>query len=572
MFEDDASLPARHAAGSRRARATGPGAGGAPAAPGPTPAGGASSTSGTAQLVADDGTRLERELADLLTFHVAATHSSTASELCGPDDDAAVDADSDGRVDAGGRAVGTGTGTGTRSGLPTHLAALDALLADGPGPALAAMLAGSEPADLDDASLVELLAAWERLAAWAQAGSAAVLGELLQRTRGSSRHEYVVDEVSARLGLSRHAAAQHVAVAHGSHAAPEVADAMAAGVADRRKAEALVSTGRLDDRRRREVVRELRPDLEHLTVRQIRDRLRRAEIAADPDGAADRHETARRTRSVSIEPVDDAMAYLTAYLPADDAARAFAAIDGLGVAMHRTAGEQRRRDECRADAFVALVTGDVAAGVAAAPPAPQTSGSHRPGGEARPVDRTPTGRTSPVQVTIAASTLLGTDDLPAILAGYGPIPAPMARTIATDPEATWQRILTDPVSGVLADRSSTSYRPSPRLRAAVIARDATCTFPGCQVPASRADLDHVVPFDPGSDGPQTHGDNLHALCRTHHRAKTTGGWTVIRDPATGVSTWTSPTDHRYLSEPHRADPAPARRRPGVPPDSGTPPF
>src|SRR5690606_37598841 len=204
-------------------------------------------------------------------------------------------------------------------------------------------------------------------------------GEVLQRTRGSSRHEFVADEVSARLGLSRHAAAQHVAVAQGVRSIPEVADAMAAGVADRRKAEVLVATGRLDDARRRQVVRELRHDLEHLTVRQIRDRLRRAEITADPDGTIERHREARRSRSVVFEPVDDAMAYLTAYLPAADAARARAAIDGLGGELHRTPGEARRLDECRADALVALLTGAVE-------PAVDTPASPMPGAELPCVD------------------------------------------------------------------------------------------------------------------------------------------------------------------------------------------
>jgi hypothetical protein len=181
---------------------------------------------------------------------------------------------------------------------------------------------------------------------------------------------------------------------------------------------------------------------------------------------------------------------------------------------------------------------------------------------------------TPVRVTIAASTLLGADDLPALLAGYGPIPAPMGRAIAADPEALWQRILTDPASGVLTDLTSRVYRPSRSLRAAVVARDETCRFPGCRVPARRGDLDHIVPYQAGRDGPQTHGDNLHALCRTHHRARTTGGWSVERDARTGITSWRSPTRHIYASSPHQADPS---RRSDPPhrldaPDLPDPPF
>ncbi len=453
--------------------------------------------------------------------------------------------------------VGAGT-VAERSAEPMPASAdapLHALLDAPPGPEAARGLAALDPADLDDLSLVEALAAWERLAAWAQAGSARMLAESLERTRGSSRHEFVVDEVAARLGLSRAAAEQHVTVAHGAHALPEVADALAEGAVDRRKAEALVATGRLPDDRRREVVRELRPELEHLTVRQIRDRLRRAEIAADPEGAAERHESARRARHVTLEPVDDAMAYLTAYLPADDAARAFARIDDQARRARSGAGEARGLGECRADAMVGLLTGT--AGSTDSTDVPDDArGRAVPSSPVVPGGAPGTAR---VHVTVAASTLLGTDDLPAILAGHGPIPAAMARTLATDPDAVWQRILTDPVTGVLTDTSSRSYRPGRALRAAVVARDATCRFPGCQVPARYADLDHIEPFDPADDRAQTTGDNLHVLCRTHHRAKTVGGWDVVRDPHSGVTTWTSPSGRRYRRSPHPADPAAGSR-------------
>lgn len=430
-----------------------------------------------------------------------------------------------------------------------------------PGPDLAGMLAALDEAELDDFTILEVLAAWERVAAWAQAGSARVLAEMLERTRGSSRHEFVADAVAARLGLTRHAAAQLVTVAHGAARLPEVADALAAGVVDRRKAEALVDAGRLPDDVRREVVAGVLPDAERLTAPQIRARMRRAEIEADPDGAEARHRAARAERFVRLEPVDDAMAYLTAYLPADDAARAFAAIDDAGLALRRAPGETRRLDECRADALTALVTDRLA--LAGTPPGGDAGG---------PASPPRTHRRAGVRVTVAASTLLGSDDLPAILAGHGPIPAAMARALASDPDAVWQRLFTDPASGVLTDLSSRSYRPSVALRAAVVARDVTCTFPGCQVPAATSDLDHVEPFDPASDAPQTHGDNLHGLCRTHHRAKTVGGWQVARDPDGGHTTWVAPTGHRFTRDPVVQDPRvaarpvrPRRDREGPPP-------
>ena len=470
--------------------------------------------------------------------------------------------------------------TGPGPGVPAELvAALDAP----PGPQVAAVLSSVEPADLPEGQLVEALAAWERLAAWAQAGSARVLAELLDRAAGSARVEFVVDEVSARLGLSRAAAEQHLTVAAGGAAIPEVADLMSAGLVDRRKAEALVATGRMDDSVRRRAVRCLADQVEHLTVRQIKDRLRRAEIAEDPEGADRRHRRARRDRYVALEPVDNQMAFLTAYLSADDATRAFAAVSGLADQVHRTPGEERPLGACRADAFVGILTGTLTAarpgtgspagsGPLAAPakvavPAVVTTPNATTPIVTAPVFTTPI-ITNPIRVTIAASTLLGADDGPADLAGYGPISASLARAMAADPDATWQRIWTDPGTGTLTDTGTRRYRPGRALRAAVVARDVTCAFPGCAVPAQVCDLDHISPYDPDADHLQTHADNLQPLCRHQHRAKTLGGWTVRRDPTSGVTSWTSPGGGDYRRDPRPADPAWRPPEGSHPPDHG----
>jgi hypothetical protein len=50
---------------------------------------------------------------------------------------------------------------------------------------------------------------------------------------------------------------------------------------------------------------------------------------------------------VSLDPVEDAMAYITAFLPADDAARTWAVIDGAARAMRAAGGESRTLNECR---------------------------------------------------------------------------------------------------------------------------------------------------------------------------------------------------------------------------------
>ncbi|MBE1874753.1 DUF222 domain-containing protein [Myceligenerans pegani] len=164
-----------------------------------------------------------------------------------------------------------------------------------------------------------------------------------------------------------------------------------------------------------------------------------------------------------------------------------------------------------------------------------------------------------VNVTIPASVLADPgDDTPGILDLLGPVPANVAREIAG--EGIWYRLVTDPVTGILTDYSTTTYQPPPRLRRAVQARDRTCAHEGCDRPAARCDLDHIDPYNkerptlPGEPG-QTRANNLHALCRRHHNIKTHADWHVERDPVTGLETWTSPTGHTQVYRPDPTDPA-----------------
>jgi hypothetical protein len=227
-------------------------------------------------------------------------------------------------------------------------------------------------------------------------------------------------------------------------------------------------------------------------------------------------------RRVCITPRDDGMAELWALLPAESAAALRAAVDALACAT--PANDPRSADQRRADALV-----DVGVAALHDPHLPKRQGM-------RPA----------IQITVALSTLLGCDEQPSELAGHGPIPAALARHIAADPTGTWHRLITDPATGALLDHGTTTYRPPANLTAYVIARDQTCTFPGCQRAAHRCDLDHQ---QPASTGGATSADNLAALCRRHHRAKHQAGWHVRRNQRTGDSRWTSPTGHTYLSRP-----------------------
>jgi Domain of unknown function (DUF222) len=381
-------------------------------------------------------------------------------------------------------------------------------------------LARVQPAELDDDALVDLICAWERLASCVAAGQLSAIAELARRRPredgGSGPSEFAVDEVAAALRLSRPAAGLRLHVATElAQRLPGTATALQAGEIDVPKARAVVeATTPLEPAVGRAVEERVLPRAGAQTVGRLRASLARAVAAIDPGGTDARHERAVADRRVVVRPLPDGMAELWAFLPADAAASVYSAVDRV-ARKPGALGDGRTMDARRADALVELAT--------------RAAGKS---GGAQPL----------VHVTVPVGTLIGLADEPGELAGYGPIPAPMARRLAAD--STWRRILTDPSSGAVLDVGRTTYRPTPPLAEHVFARDRTCRFPGCRQPARRCDLDHVRPYPTGP----TSAANLIALCRHHHRLKHRTRWRVqSRDD--GTLEWTSPTGHRYRTEP-----------------------
>ena len=89
------------------------------------------------------------------------------------------------------------------------------------------------------------------------------------------------------------------------------------------------------------------------------------------------------------------------------------------------------------------------------------------------------------------------------------------------------------------------YRPPPRLREYIAARDLTCRFLRCRQPAWRGDLDHTIPYD---NGGMTCHCNLGGLCRTHHLLKHHPDWN-LRQTAPGTFAWTTPAGRTYTANP-----------------------
>lgn len=211
---------------------------------------------------------------------------------------------------------------------------------------------------------------------------------------------------------------------------------------------------------------------------------------------------------------------------------------------------RRPGDDGGPDASTPVTDPDTSA--SADPETPAPAGASPPSGPPPGTGRGPAPRGAPVRlprnvqirVVVSADTLLGLDERPAELGGYGPITAQAARALAAEADATWRRILTDPASGAVLDVGHRRYRPPAAMAEHVRNRDLNCRFPGCRVPAQACDLDHVVRFDPHDPDGRTAADNLDPDCRHHHRIKHLPGWAVARGPD-GSLLWTTPSGRRY---------------------------
>ncbi|MEV0895172.1 DUF222 domain-containing protein, partial [Promicromonospora sp. NPDC050262] len=299
---------------------------------------------------------------------------------------------------------------------------------------------------------------------------------------------------------------------------PQVMNALHTSTIDTAKADILLHAGNpLTTTEREHAITRYLPQAPDHTRRWLRDKMNQYATNLHGTNEVAKHATTRR--AVYLDPADNSMAWISANLPATDATAVWDTIEQTAHTLRRTPGNTRTLAQARADALVAITTGriivppqpDCAPDSTVTPQGTGTGTGTGTGEQAMPRTTAPaTGctcggclcggttvkvvTTKPqIRVTVPATMLLGLDNTPGHLHGYGPIPAETAAHIATD--ATWQRLLTDPVTGILTDYSTTTYQPGKILRQAVTQRDQTCCFPQCDRPAQWADLDHIHPYD-----------------------------------------------------------------------------
>jgi hypothetical protein len=372
-------------------------------------------------------------------------------------------------------------------------------------------------------------------------------------------HRALVAEVALALGVGEHAArglladaevlatkatatldalcSGVISYAHASRLADEVADLPAAAVAEVEAA--VLSRG------------------PGVTAARFGALARAARDRLHPVPAEVRHAAAALKADVWVDEGKDGMSWLTAHLPTPVAHAAYDRLTRTAIKA-KDGGDPRGVGQLRAAALTALVldvdepaeTADAGGGVRVSGDG-RVPGTIGPAADPVPPDPLTTLVRSvrpTVHVTVPVTTLAGTDERAALLDGTVPIDAETARHL-TARAPTLRRVLTDPATGAMLTVDRQSYVVPADLRAFLTARDLTCRFPGCRVPATRCDVDHTTAW---AHGGTTDADNLAHLCRAHHTMKHESRWRV-EHLHNGVLAWTSPRGRTYLTRPGTAD-------------------
>ncbi len=443
------------------------------------------------------------------------------------------------------------------------------LLAAAPGIKTLGGLIAIDPQELSPAARIDYLAALERQSSWLQAAMQRAIVAVAGISEGKSDGPFTgVDEaeredVSSALRLSAGTAQMRIDVARTlvNHL-PNTCSALATGELSAahatviaKETAAAIRDG-LSEFAIFSIEQKAIAHAEFHTPSQVAQQVRSAIAKFAPATFEEVVEKARDCRRVSCYNDIDGMSTVVAILPAADAQTVMKAIEAFIIkgtlewealneseasasnsinsddsnssasgsknsdlrGLGSKSSDLRSADMKRADALTAI------AGFALAASSEDVA-LHR-----RPIT---------VNVTMDLPTLLGLSENPGQLAGYGAIPASVARALASD--GKWKRFITDPQTGALLDYGRETYQPPQALIDFLIARDRTCRFPGCRRSAALSDLDHAQSWE---EGGTTSLENLGALCRRHHLLKTHGGW-GIESRADGSCTWTSPLGKIY---------------------------
>ncbi len=490
-----------------------------------------------------------------------------------------------------------GGGSGRWPALP------DTIEIMAPGGPLGAVLAVVDRTALTGSELVAVAQARARQIAHLQAQMMSDLDEIARRckprmsypdpscSRRAEPVDHAMDEIAAAMTWTSSAAGKQLEFAEKLiNQLPMLHQGMLDGQLDWPKAKVCADAVRdLHPTVAAAVLDRVLPDAARKTTGQLRARLARLVIKADPTAAKRRYHNGLEGRRLWRGREDDGTASLSGrFLPADRAAAADGRIQAIADWL-KDNGDERSMDQLRADIALDLLQGLPVPGPDGQDPRPlpgdvdhphgcddaaasdnHGASDHGPGGctgSGAGARRGRRGRcptcglsrlSRGLELTAPLATVLGLAQDPAELASWGPVVAEAARGVLADlRDAPWRLSATDERGrviwhGPIRRRPSDAdlrRRPSPAEAAYVRARDRRCRFPGCRRPAACAEIDHTTPYAQG--GP-TDVCNLECLCVRHHRLKSAGLWTAYQ-VIEGTIVWTSPLGRVYIVRPDRVD-------------------
>jgi hypothetical protein len=238
----------------------------------------------------------------------------------------------------------------------------------------------------------------------------------------------------------------------------------------------------------------------------------------DVQSVVERAAKAEADRRVTIRPAPDTMTIVSVLLPVKQGVSVYASLRRAAD----TTFDGRSRGQVMADTLVERVTG-------------------RPAETPEPIA---------VNLVMSDQTLLGGDNCPALVDGYGPIPAEIARKLVSSAvvdersRTTLRRLYRHPRSGALVAMESRSRCFPKGLAKFIGLRDRTCRTPYCDAPIRHRD--HAVPRSRG--GP-THALNGLGMCAHCNYSKESPGWEVSTCEVDGVheAEFVTPTGAHYRS-------------------------
>ncbi len=398
--------------------------------------------------------------------------------------------------------------------IPTNLEDLQ------PGPELGGVLACIDVDEVSPHDKITVLCAHQRQRSFHDAEYYRAIASVatdLAEDHPQHGHHAAADEIGVALRLTRRASETELGFAlELQRRFPRVLEALVTGHIDLRRAKTIsYSTAHLPDAMARHVVDRIIEAAGGLTTGELKARLDRVVIEADPNGAEERYQDAVKDRRVIIEPSTDGTANLLGLdLPPHHVAGIGRQLNHLARSL-KTKDEPRTMDQLRADVFLDLLSG-----------------------------KQNNGQGAIVHLQSDLDTLTGLAAHPGELNGYGPVIADVARQVAEKQQAAeWRWSVTDPNTGQIIHDGITRRRPTAGMRRSVEARDTTCVFPGCRMPAVDCDIDHTTRW---ADGGKTCECNQAPLCRHSHITKDTHGWKYQRLP-NGNYQWTSKLGHTYTT-------------------------